>query len=182
MSKVVIISKAGTEMTLKEWQKLYQLPENSTMIGKHFSTTERIFERDIKDYGRLVVNEQLIRVMDRFRSKIGKPVNINSFNRDENKQAQLTAQGLRTATQSPHVVFMAVDIDTTSPLETREYVRVLEGVSKEIGIRIRLGYDDYLNNGQTFIHLDVCPEYFAKGKPFHYRQHPHQWEDGSLRW
>lgn len=181
MDHVVVVTKLGKEITLKEWQKLYQLPENSTMIGKHFSTTERIIARDIADYGRIVVNEQLMRVLDRFREKIKKPVNINSFNRDENKQAALTEQGLRTATHSPHVVFMAVDIDTTSALETREYVRILEGVGKELGIKIRLGYDDYLNNGQTFIHLDVCPEYFSKGKPFHYRPHPIQWES-EIKW
>lgn len=147
MSKVVVITKSGHEMTLKEWQKYYQLPENSTMIGRHFSTTERIFARDLQDYGKLVVNEQLMRVMDRFRDKIKKPVIVNAFNRNEAKQAALTAQGLRTATHSPHVVFMAVDIDTTSALETREFVRELENVSKELGIKIRIGYDDYLKHG-----------------------------------
>lgn len=178
---VVVITKAGTEITLKEWQKIYQLPENSTMFGKHFSTTERIFSRDIKDYGKLVVNELLIRVLDRFRSRIKKPIVINSFNRDDRRQDQLTQQGLRTAKYSPHVVFMAADIDTASALDTREYIRELDGVSKELGIQIRLGYDDYLKNGQTFVHLDVCPEYYAKGKPYHGMPHPIQWET-SIRW
>lgn len=181
MSKTVVITKEGKEITLKEWQKMYQLPENSTMIGRHFSTTERIFARDLKDYGTLVVNEQLMRVMDRFRDRIKKPVNVNAFNRNEAKQAELAAQGLRTATHSPHVVFMAVDIDTTSALETREFVRELDGVAKELGIKIRIGYEDYLKIGQTFVHVDVCPEYYAKGKPFNNHPHPVQWES-PIKW
>jgi len=178
---VKAISKSGHEMTLKEWQKFYGLPENSQKIGKYFSTTERKFAQDIAEFGGLVVNELLMKVLDRFREKLKKPVNINSFNRSAAKQAELTAAGFRTAKFSPHEVFMAADIDTDSPIESRTYANMIKGIANELGIKIRVGVEDYIKAGQTFIHVDVCPEYYAKGKPFHSKPHPLQWES-AITW
>lgn len=178
---VIVINKAGMVISLKEWQKAYGLPENSQKIGKYFSLTERKFAQDIKDYGQLVVNEQLIRFLDRLREKWKKPININSFNRDDAKQQELTAAGYRAAKFSPHVVKMAADVDTESALESRQLAMLAEGVAKELGIKIRIGIEDYIKAGQTFVHFDVCPEYYAKGKPFHVEQHPVQWET-EIKW
>jgi uncharacterized protein YcbK (DUF882 family) len=178
---VIVIDKTGKEISLKEWQHKYGLPENSTKIGKFFSTTERKFQQDLKDYGKLVVNEQLIRFLDRLREKWAKPITINSFNRSPEKQAQLTAAGYRTASFSPHMVFMAADVDSGSALESRQLAMLAEGVSKELGIKIRIGLEDYIKAGQTFVHFDVCPEYYAKGKPFHTEPHPIQWES-AIKW
>lgn len=179
---VIVTTKEGTEISLKDWQHKYGLPENSTKIGKYFSTTERKFAQDLQDYGKLVVNELLMKVLDRFREKLKKPVSINSFNRSAEKQAELTAAGFKTAKFSPHEVFLAADIDTSSALESRMYRSLLEGVSKELGIKIRIGCEQYIKVGQSFVHVDVCPEYYAKGKPFHGKPHPEAWEIGGLSW
>lgn len=178
---VTAITKSGKEITLKEWQKLYGLPENSQKIGKFFSLTERRFVQDLKDYGKLIVNEQLMRFADRLREKWKKPINFNSFNRDDKKQEELTAAGYRTAKYSPHVVKMAFDADTESALESRMLASMAEGVAKELGIKIRIGVEDYIKAGQTFVHFDVCPEYYAPGKPFHGEPHPQAWES-SIKW
>lgn len=178
---VIVTTKEGTEISLKDWQKKYGLPENSQKIGKFFSLTERKFAQDLKDYGTLQVNELLMRFMDRLREKWGKPLNVNSFNRSPEKQAQLTADGFRTASYSPHMVFMAVDLDTTSALESRMLANMADGVAKELGIKLRIGVEDYIKAGQTFVHFDVCAEYYAKGKPFHGQTHPAQWES-AIRW
>lgn len=178
---VIVTTKEGLEISLKDWQKKYGLPENSTKIGKFFSTTERKFQQDIKDYGTLRVNELLMRFMDRLREKWKKPLIVNSFNRSPEKQAQLQADGYRAANYSPHMVYMAVDLDTTSALESRMLANMGEGVAKELGLKVRIGVEDYIKAGQTFVHFDVCPEFYAKGKPFHGQTHPIQWE-AAIRW
>lgn len=177
-NNVVVISRSGHEMTLKEWQKFYGLSVDSDFIGAYFSLSELRFKKDMERYGKLVVNELLMRVLDRFRSKVGVPVTINAFNRDEAKQAELKAQGFRAATVSPHVVCMAADIDTKSSAQTDSWVAILQAVAIELGIKVRIGYKQYQAEPtpQTFIHVDVCPEYYAAGKPFHSKAHPAVWE------
>lgn len=173
---VKIITVTGTEIPLEQWQEIYGLEVGSDEIGRFFKATEHKFAEDIQNYGVLVVNELLMRVLDHFRATIKQPLIINSFNRDEAKQKQLKGDGFKTATYSPHVVKMAADIDTTSPEQTRAYVLILQRCAIELNIRIRLGYEQYLKAGQTFIHVDVCPEFYAFGKPFNKQFHPVQWE------
>ncbi|HEY3403890.1 MAG TPA: hypothetical protein VGK59_10915 [Ohtaekwangia sp.] len=179
---VKIITLSGTEVALEEWQDLYgggQL-KGTDKFGLYFSATEQRFAKDIQEYGQLIVNEALIRVLDHFRHTLKLPVTINSFNRDENKQKSLAEAGYRTATHSPHVVKMAADIDTSSPEETRSRVRILQRCAQELGFKVRIGYEQYLTEGSTFIHVDVCPEFYAPGKPFHNKPHPAVWEKQTV--
>lgn len=178
---ITIITRAGDEISLEQWQKLYGLEVGSSQIGKHFSATEPRFARDIQTFGKLVVNELLMIVLDEFRTRRGFAVNINSFNRTAAYQAELKEKGFRTATFSPHEALMAADIDTTTADQTRSEAGLLQLIGMELGIRIRVGYEDYLKAGQTFIHVDVCPEYFGAGKPFHHQPHPKAWEQ-VLTW
>lgn len=178
---VTIITKSGHDMTLEAWQKYYGLQVGSNKIGNYFSIDEPVFSACIRDYGQLVVNEMLMRLLDRFRVLIGKPVRINSFNRNEAKQIELRKKGLRAATVSPHVVYMAADIDTNNKEETETYVRVLKQAAKDLGYSIRIGYKQYLEAGSSFVHVDVCPEYYGPGKPFAARPHPPVWEK-SITW
>jgi uncharacterized protein YcbK (DUF882 family) len=170
-----IISKSGHELSLQEWQKYYGLTE-ANQLGVYFTTDEQPFKNNIEDYGHVVVNELLMRLLDRFRSTIKKPVKINAFNRNEAKQQELQERGFRTAKTSPHVVCMAADIDTISDAQTENYVAILKMVAKELSIKIRIGYKQYQADGSTFIHVDVCPEYYAPGKPFNKHPHPTAWE------
>ena len=174
---VKVVTRSGTEISLQEWQQMYGLEVGGNQIGRHFSyVTDPKLAQDLRDYGILVVNELLIRVLDAFREALGTSVIINSFNRSPEKQEKLTKAGYRTAQQSPHVVFMAADINTSNADETKAWVKILQSVARNLGIKIRIGYEDYLKAGQHFIHVDVCPEFYAKGKPFYSQTHPVAWE------
>lgn len=174
--KVKVVLRNGSEVSLPEWQKIYGLPIDSDKIGRHFSLTESRFIRDIQDYDELIVNELLMTVMDALRDALKKRIIVNSFNRSEAHQQDLKKRGFKTATHSPHVAKMAVDIDTTSPEETREWAKYVKQVASILNIKVRIGFEEYLNTGQTFIHIDVCPEYYASGKPYYKFPHPKQWE------
>jgi len=173
---IKIVTVKGETISLEQWQVLYNLPVGSDQFGKYFRATESRFAKDIQEFGELIVNELLIRVLDAFRETVRRPVTINSFNRDEEKQKQLKEAGYKTAQYSPHVVKMAADIDTTSPEQSRSYVLMLHRCASELNIKVRIGCEQYIAAGQTFIHVDVCPEFYATGKPFHNQFHPKAWE------
>jgi len=174
--KVKVILRDGSEVTLAEWQKIYGLPVDSDKIGRHFSITETRFIQDITTYGELIVNELLMMVLDALREAVNKPIRINSFNRSEEHQKDLKKRGFKTAAHSPHVAKMAADVDTDSEEQTREWVKFVKQVASILNIKVRIGFEQYLKAGQTFIHIDVCPEYFAPGRPYHTINHPHVWE------
>lgn len=174
--KVTVVLRDGSEVSLAEWQKIYDLPVDSDKIGRYFSLTESRFMRDIQDYGELVVNELLITLLDKLREALGTRIIINSFNRNKEHQDDLHRRGFKTATHSPHVAKMAADIDTTSPEQTREWVKYVKQVASILNIKVRIGFQEYLKIGQTFIHIDVCPEFYGPDKPYHRFPHPAQWE------
>jgi hypothetical protein len=176
IEKVKVVLRDGSEITLPEWQKMYGLTPYSNSIGKYFSLSEVRFERDLEIYGELVVNELLMMVLDGFREAVDVPVCLNSFNRNKERQAELRKEVKGAAKYSPHEVKLAADIDTEDEHQTREWVKTLKQVASILGIKIRIGYKQYLEDGSTFIHVDVCPEYFAPGKPWNKTFHPVQWE------
>jgi hypothetical protein len=196
IDKVTVILRDGSQCSLYDWQKLYGLTPYSNAIGKHYSLNEPRFQKDIQLFGKLFVNELLMRVMDRYRDKINQAVTLNSFNRNAAYQKRLTDQGFRTAAVSPHEVFMAADADTPGVDElkklrpsaaeddlwqlavkvNRDHARIAREAGTDLGLKVRIGNEEYLRAYQTFIHLDVCPEYYAPGKPFHSKPHPKQWE------
>jgi len=180
-AKVKVILKGGREVSLVEWQRLYGLPEGSDKIGRYFSLKESRFINDLSAYGELIVNELLMRVLDGTREVADRPLTINSFNRNEEHQQELKQKGFKAATYSPHVVKMAADIDTKDETETRYLVKVIKQVADVLGIKVRIGFQQYLNAGQTFVHVDVCPEYYGKGKVYHSTFHPAAWEN-SITW
>jgi hypothetical protein len=102
--------------------------------------------------------------MDEVRVGYGKSLKLNSLDRTKQEQAQLKAQGYRAAENSTHEWGFGADIDTTSNEDTDKLVKIIEEVSKRTGIKIRIGWKKYKLDGNTFVHLDVAPEYFGKGK------------------
>lgn len=193
--KVKVILRDGSTTALEQWQILYGLDTASDKIGRFFSLSEHRFKTDIDLFGELVVNELLMRVLDKYREFTKHAVVINSFNRTQEKQDQLRKNKFRAASHSPHVAKMAADVDTPGIFE----LMVDKGWSKEkaskeaakinydevilmrqaaaaLQIKIRIGHKEYLQIGQTFFHVDVCPEFYAKGKPFHEYPHPAVWE------
>ncbi len=177
---VHVLTTEGTYITLEEWQERYGISGNQ--IGKFFSLRERRFQDDLELYGTLVVCEPLMRVLDALREDVGHPLHINSFNRDQAKQMRLKQAGFRTATNSPHVVKMAADVDTFSVEQTRALARRAIEVGKRLGISVRVGSEDYIAIGQSFVHIDVCPMYFKPGKPFHNVAHPFAWQKDWSQW
>lgn len=175
-NSVKVLLADGSYITLGEHQKALELKEGSAQIARHFSFTEPKFAEDLRNYGELIVCAPLMRVLDVYRALVNAPVNINSFNRNEEKQQSLKAQGARAATFSPHVVKLAADVDTKDEEDTRKKVVVMLEAAKMAKVPIRIGYEDYIKAGQSFIHVDVCPLYYAKGKVWNAIKHPEAWE------
>lgn len=161
-----IILKTGEVVPLYQWQRLRRLQPGK--MSKNFSVSEfpEAFE----------ISEILIDLLQAYRDERKKPVHLNSTYRTKSKQDELRRKGYRAARYSPHVVGMGADIDTYSERDTREGVRALKKISRRLKIEIRLGYVKYLNDGNTFIHVDVCPEYYGRNKIFHDVPHPLVWE------
>lgn len=175
-TKVFVLKPDGSEIPLAQWQQENGYEVGSARIAKHFWFTEYTFTRDIQDYGKLVVCELLMKVADKYRDMKSAPVRVNSFNRSKAKQQKLLKGGFKAAAVSPHEYFLAMDADTDTEQETRLNAAMIREAAKQLGIKVRIGFEQYLADKMTFIHFDVCPEYFAKGKPWHHIKHPIQWE------
>lgn len=202
--KVLILTLNADYISLDEWQQKYGLPVGSDQIGKYFNINESRFVRDIQEFGKLIVCEPLMIVLDEYRRITGVPTHISSFNRDDGKQLELIAEeekenrrrklldpnykplNLR-ASVSPHVFKMAADIDVTTKVDVIARVPLLKQAAVNKNVMLRVGYKEYLKKHDelaaegkpdqwTFIHGDVCPEYFKKGRVWHNRPHPVSWE------
>lgn len=168
-----IISGTGEEIDLKEWQQFRGIKGDK--LTANFSVSEFDCE------GELLLSEKLIDFLQYVRLKWSKPLRINSGYRSQKKQDELKAQGFKTAKFSPHVKGMAADLDTVSRSETLHLVQIVKLCATNLKLNVRVGYQQYLNAGQTFVHVDVCPEHYAKGKPYHDHVHPKAWET-AIEW
>ena len=178
--QVKCLNHQGAIIDLDTYQKEYGL--KGTKIGQYFNYTEPRFLQDIYDYDELIVCIPLMTILDLYRQNKKAPVFVNSFNRNDQKQKELAAKGYKTAKFSPHVFKLAADVDTLTPEETKYDANLILDIAKDYGIPIRVGYKQYLKNAQTFIHIDVCPYYFAPGRPFNSIKHPHVWEYNFRTW
>jgi len=191
--KVKVILETGDVVSLEQWQRTYGLQEGSTRIGRFFYLTESRFQKDLEKFGELIVNAVLIRFLDALRAESGVPLYLNSFNRSSSYQKELKSRGLRAAETSPHEVVhhedgvisgaCAGDVDTLTEEGTRDLARKAKEVSKKTGIKVRLGFEQYLNEKpkQTFLHIDVCPMFYGPGQPWHPLPHPKVWEK-TITW
>lgn len=163
-----ILTATGKRITLNDWQHINHLPKDK--VATYFYISE------LDCNGELLIAAPLLNLLDKFRERIGRPVTINSGYRTMEKQAQLKAAGYLAAATSPHTVGMAADIDTVNRVQTMAVVLLLKKIAAENGYKIRLGYNQYLRAGQTFVHVDVCPMYYAAGQSLHSASHPKVWE------
>lgn len=169
-----IISGTGHLTDLKIWQQFRGLKGDK--ISDNFLWTE--FDHK----GELILSEILIDLIQVVRLRWKKPLVPNSGYRTQEKQNELKEQGYRTATTSPHVKGMAVDLETKTAKETKELAELVLLTARQLKLGARVGFRQYLNNGQTFVHVDICPEYYGKGKPWHDHIHPAVWETPYLTW
>lgn len=165
-----IILSTGEHVSLDVWQNIYGLKKGSAQIGKYFAIGDKNIPNGI------IIAAPLIQVMDQTRILKGAPLNVNSLSRTLTRQQELIAEGKRAATNSPHVVYMAADLDTVSVEDTNKLVKYIKDASKMLGIKVRIGWNKYIPDGDTFVHVDVCPEYYAPGKPYDHTPHHKAWE------
>lgn len=169
-----ILDGNGRLVDLKEWQQVRGIKGDK--LSANFSVPEFDCE------GELIISEVLIDFLQVLRDRWGKPMKVNSGYRTDTKQAVLKKLGFKTATVSPHIPGMAADLDTTSPDETKKLAALAESVARFMRLPVRIGFRQYLAGGQTFAHIDVCPHYYAKGRPLHDEPHPAAWEIPYLTW
>lgn len=169
---MTILIGDGKTIDIKEWQKIYNV--KSPKISTFFSIGEPCINDDTR------VSSKLLVLLDRVRQIKGVPVKLNSLYRTQEHQRELISQGYRAAKTSPHCEGMAADIDTVSKQDTTHTVNIIKQAANELSMTVRIGYLQYMQDGNTFVHVDVCPEYYAKDKPFHKLKHPIQWESGMV--
>lgn len=163
----------GQKVGLKTWQSLYNLPKGSSQIGRFF----RIGERSFRDG--LEIHEGVIRLLDVIRVLRGRSTRINSLDRGEADQERLKREGYKTAKYSPHVVKLAADIDAYSEDDVYDLLECIEDAEEILGYEVRKGWEQYLDAGQTFVHIDICPMLYGEGKSRYNIEHPWQWENRS---
>lgn len=180
-SKIILLDEFANHISLDQYQEQRGL--KGAQIGKYFSYRESRFMQDIEEYDQLVVCAPLMIVLDQYREFKGRYVKVNSYNRTEEKQQSLRERGFRAAKFSPHVVKMAADVDTYTRKETIEDANLILEASEMHQIPVRLGFAKYLEIGQTFIHVDVCPFYYGPGGALHQSgDYPAVWEYKQLTW
>ncbi|MBR8535374.1 hypothetical protein KDU71_07365 [Carboxylicivirga sediminis] len=176
-----IILRHGSRINLQDWQHMYGLEVGSNKVGNFFRIGEKNLQGKVVIKNGFVISELVILMNDMIRELRGKPTIINSFDRTEEEQDDLRARGYRAATTSPHVAKMASDVDEKNPTEVIILAKAIAHAARRLRIKVRIGYQKYLKDGSTFVHYDVCPEYYAPGKPFHNEPHPQVWEV-EARW
>jgi len=164
----IIRNDFKTIVPLDEWQKQQGIPANR--ISQHvIMGVDNVMCGDD-----VILSGQLIRVFEGLRAKLGKPIRITSGYRSQTKQDQLRAGGYRAAVTSPHVRGYALDLAYDG--ET-DMIRMLAILRDEPGIRI--GWKEYRNAGQSFIHIDVAPLAYAVLAD---RSFPLAWRSPGLEW
>lgn len=164
----ILLSDFKTFMPLAEWQKKNGLQPD------HVSQHIIIGVDNVACGGELILSEVLIGHFEMLRDKFGGPLKINSGYRTQKKQEELKAEGYRAAVTSPHVRGYALDIDYTTNEELVRMLRILRPIPG-----IRIGWKDYKNAGQTFVHLDVAPAAFSALDD---RAFPIAWRSSGLEW
>ena len=176
-AQVKVFTETGEYITLEQWQDYYGLPVGSDKVGHYFSVSgDRRLRKNLADYGELVICAPLMKVADETRRLWGRPLKLNDFNRTEQKQQWLIANGFPAGKNSTHVEKMALDFDTKTNQESLALGKVILKASCRLGIAIRLGVQKYIDHPFTLVHLDVAPEYYGVNKPYYHRPHPQAWE------
>lgn len=169
MNNATILLESGEKISLEMWQRIYALPVGSKKIGRFFTIGEKSFKNGLE------ISELIIKLIDKVRELKGSPVKVNSLDRTKEYQISLKNRGYRAATTSPHVVKMAADIDTTTTDDTFEMVELISEAANRLSLVVRIGYNAYLKDGNTFVHVDVCPMYYGAGKAFAKEACPDVW-------
>lgn len=171
-----IIMQNGQVIPLETWQDLQGLPAEFITVNYRLDyysiLSGNIFENfEISCYVLQIINA----LYDKGYKE------INSLYRTDARQKILLRENKNAAKISPHVFGMAADIDAKDTKQTIELSSIIKTIAAGYGIKIRVGFTQYIANKNSFVHFDVCPEYYAKNKPYHNTNHPPQWEN-KIEW
>jgi len=169
-----VILRSGQVISLKDYQKVNKL--DSTKLSDNFSVSE--FDCN----GELVIAEPLIHFLELFRATIKRPVKINSGYRTKDYQEDLKKTNKGAATNSPHTVGMAADIDTYTRKESEEFAKIILDLASKHSYDVRVGWKQYSRLGSTFVHIDICPMYYGEGKPYAKDKVADAWRIKNLVW
>jgi hypothetical protein len=172
----IIIKKDGSNAYLEEWQNERGLEPDK--LSEHLWVSE-VVDRDEPD--RLIISEVLIDYFEILRTAYGKPLRINSGYRTPEHQKRLVENpDYSAAVISPHCRGYALDIDTTSISMTHSLINIIKD-SKELDF-YRIGWKQYLDRGQTFIHFDIAPWYHGVGRNHFGDDVPASWRITGKEW
>lgn len=148
------IYNQSTMMTLEEHQAINNL--TTDQVGRFFSIRERAVRES------QIINAELIHILDTLREKVNRPIVLTSLHRTTAKQEELKQRGFAAAGHSPHLYGCAADIACKNVFEVKAYANLIREISEELNIPVRIGYKQYLDRGQTFVHVDTAPLIFGK--------------------
>ncbi len=166
-----IILQNGNIIDLYTWQDQQNLPNENI--------TNEIKLKDSNVWDNFEISVYVLQILTILHGKGFKT--INTLYRTNDHQKDLLKTNPNAAKISPHCFGMAADIDAKNQEETLELAKIIEDIAKLMDIKVRIGFNQYLLNGNTFVHFDVCPEYYGEGKPYHNNNHPKQWEK-EIQW
>lgn len=155
MRKIILVT--GEIVPLNVWQKSKSYSESQ--LSKFFSLKERTLKNP--DW---VLHESLFDILDELRTEVGKPIRINSGFRSVEHQEVLRKTNKGAVANSPHTWGLAIDVDTVSNGQSDAYAKLILDISKSKNIAVRVGWQQYKRFHETFVHFDVAPEMFGKGK------------------
>ena len=155
MRKIILVT--GEIVSLEKWQKSKSYTDSQ--LSKFFSLKERTLKNP--DW---VLHESLFEILDELRSEVGKPIRINSGFRSPEHQEFLRKTNKGAVANSPHTWGLAIDVDTVSNGQSDAYAKLILDIAKAKNIAVRVGWQQYKRFHETFVHFDVAPEMFGKGK------------------
>lgn len=119
--------------------------------------------------GDFIISERILKVFEDIRHANGdRPILINSGYRSAEKQDRLrdyyTSIGKKqhTAVKSPHTYGLALDLNTNNTVaDTDRLLEIIRKVRDEKHPYLRIGWQQYRNEGDNFIHIDVAPFFYG---------------------
>lgn len=114
------------------------------------------------------MHQGLLLAFDDVREMLGHSLLISSGRRTQEAQDDLRKSGYRAALVSSHVFGLALDVIVPNPFSDEEFANFFVGPCfARTGFIPRLGYKGYRNElgaSAQWVHVDVCPSVYVKGK------------------
>ena len=174
MKVAVIIRNDGREQSLEEWQKEWDLPRS--MVSEH------LYIKEIECDDSLILAEKIIEIFEDLRDKLGKPIRINRGYSTQAYTDILVKRNSLAVKVSPHVIGVALDLDTKSFAETERMLVKLRELRDTKYPYLRIGWEKYKDKRWTMVHIDVAPFFYGEGGIYQGKHCPPQWKIFGAEW